>query len=94
MSEVLMVPVVTAMPSKKYPVGAIEEGFYRVEGEIVSLVTAQGAPRTDLKGKPIQSKIVPSETAREVAWKLAKRHLPRMHSDFNRPLIYPRRGKI
>jgi hypothetical protein len=94
MTEILFVPVVTVMPSKKSPLGRVEEGFYRVEDGTVFLVTATGSPRFNSKGAPIKDIIRPGETAREVAHRLTKKNMPPRQSDFNRPLYYPNRGKI
>ena len=80
MTEIQTVPIITAMPSRSNPFGRLEEGHYRVEDGVVSLVTAQGAQRTDAKGKPIEHKLAPGETARAAAHKLAKRHLPSRRS--------------
>ena len=94
MSEIRTVQVTISWPGRRYPLGTVEDGYYRVEDGVVSLVTRDGAPRTDMKGKPIQEKILPNRDAHEMAGILVKRHMPRRHSDFNRPLYYPRRGKI
>ena len=34
--------------------GCVEEGYFRVEDEIVTLITAQGTQRNDRIGKPIE----------------------------------------
>jgi hypothetical protein len=92
MTEIQTVPVIAAMPTRKNPLGRVEEGHYRVADGVVTLVTAQGIQRTDSRGKPIQHKLAPGETARAVAHRLTKRHLPPRRSDFNRAIHYPKRG--
>ena len=94
MTEILTVQVVTAMPSRKYPLGAVELGLYRVKDGVVSLVTKGGFSEPDRSGKPIQQKLRARRGCPEVAHRLTKRHLPARKSDFNRPLYYPKRGKI
>jgi hypothetical protein len=94
MTEILTVQVVTAMPSRKYPLGAVELGHYTEVDGVVSLVTKGGTQRTNSSGKPIQQKLVAGDDASDVAKRLTKRHLPPKQSDFNRPLYYPKRGKI
>ena len=88
------VPVITAMPTRRDQLGRVEEGHYRVEDGVVSLVTAQGIQRTDTRGKPIQHKLAPGETARAVAHRLTRANLPKKRNDFNRQIFYPKRGKI
>jgi hypothetical protein len=81
-------------PRGKDP-GAVEEGFFLVEGDVVSLVTSTGQPRKSrTSGKPLTRKFAGGETAREAAYRLTRENLPARRSDFNRPLHYPNRGKI
>jgi hypothetical protein len=60
----------------------------------IVLVTQKNVQRYDTKGKPIRHKLQPDETARKVAWRLTKEHMPKRHSDFNRPIPYFNPGKI
>ena len=80
-------------PCGSYPYGKIEEGFYRVEGDTVVLVTRTGAQRYDAKKKPIRQ-LKDGENARSIAWHLTKQHMPNRNSGFNRPLRYFDPGKI
>jgi hypothetical protein len=75
--------------------GAVEPGFYRVEGDVVHLVTVNGTPRKGrTSGKPLTRTLSAGETAREAAYRLTKENLPARKSDFNRKIYYPSRGKI
>ena len=90
--EVVFVQLIA--PCSAYVAGLVEEGFFRVEGDAVVLVTKTGAQRYDIKGKPIRHKLQPGETARKVAWRLTKDHAPKRRTDFNRPIAYFNPGKI
>ena len=90
--EVVFVQLIA--PCDAYKAGLVEEGFFRVEGDAVVLVTAKGAQRYDRKGKAIRQLIAPGETARRVAWRLTKEHMPKRNSGFNRKIHYPNLGKF
>jgi hypothetical protein len=85
---------VQTRPPRGDDLGQIEEGWYRVEGDAVVLVTRTGAQRYDRKGKAIKCVICPGETARAVAWRLTKTNMPNRNAGFNRPLRYFNHGKI
>jgi hypothetical protein len=83
------VTVQTAPPRRGSDCGVIEEGWYRIEGDCVHLVTQKGTQRSDKKGNPIKAPIPAGHTARSVAWRLTKQHMPNRGGGFNRKLIYP-----
>ena len=92
--QIHYVTVQTRAPRGDGDYGQIEEGFYRIEGQTVVLVDAKGRQRFTKAGKPIKQLLARGETARSVAWRLAKENIPNRRSDFNRPLQYFNPGKI
>ena len=91
--EIHYVTVETARP-RGDNLGQVDEGFYRIEGDVVVLVTAKGVQRYAKGGKPIRSAIGPGETARKVAWRLTKQNAPSRRPGFNGPISYFNPGKI
>jgi hypothetical protein len=57
--KIQYVTVETRPPRGENDYGQVEEGFYRIDGDTVFLVTAKGAHRHDRKGKPIKCVIGP-----------------------------------
>ena len=94
MSEIRRVFVTTQMPNRRNPTGAVEEGHFKVEGDVVYLVNANGSARLNSEGKPIKRPMASGETEHEVAHWLTRQHIPNRRSDFNRRLHYWDRGKI
>jgi len=94
MTEPKYIAIQTRQPTGSDP-GAIEEGFYIVEGDVVQMTNRDGLK---LSGKQNRRPIGARETAKEVAVKLLRAKVrSRPASPFNRPLghrHYFNMGKI
>jgi hypothetical protein len=95
MSDIKTVYVQLVLPCKRYPSGKVEPGFYSVEGDVIHLVSETGKPRFNPRTKKALTRKLENGESPEVgAYRLTKENLPARKSDFNRPIHYPRRGKI
>jgi hypothetical protein len=102
MPDVRRVTITLARPSGPDDLGAVEHGYFVLEGETVTLTSEGGEKlrRTTMgrRGEaPTWSrKLQPGESAERAARDLlfAKFNAGRRNSDFNRPLRYPSKGII
>jgi len=58
---------VTIVNPRNGDCGVVEEGRYRIEGDLIVLVDIHGNKRRDAKGRLIQKRLVPGESPRKVA---------------------------
>jgi hypothetical protein len=85
---------VTIVNPRNGDCGVVEEGRYRIEGDLIVLVDIHGNKRRDAKGRLIQKRLVPGESHRKVAARLTREHVPNRRGDFNRKIIYPPTGRF
>jgi hypothetical protein len=81
-------------PRGSFP-GAVEDGYYLLDGDTVTLTNQAGVPHLNGQGKKITAKIRPGEISRQVAGRLLRTNLGtlgRRTGGFNRELNYPRLG--
>jgi hypothetical protein len=91
MPEIKSVIVTTANPIGRGDLGQCEEGFYVVEGDVLTMVTATGEPLRGVMGERITARLTSGEEARGVAKRLTLgqwRSSGGERSDFHRPLRY------
>jgi hypothetical protein len=75
--------------------GQCEEGYYLLDGDVVTLCDQAGVPHLDGRGKKLTAKIRAGEISRQVAGRLLRANLTtlgRRTSGFNRQLSYPSQG--
>ncbi len=70
MLEIYQVTVITRNPSGPGDVGSCEVGHYTVDGGLLTMVTADGAPLRATNGERITHHLVPGEDAKRVAGRL------------------------
>ena len=71
--------------------GLTDEGWFIIEGGIVILTDAAGAPRLDYHGKPRAAALGPKDNPRQVAARLLRESLgPKRTNGFSGPIRYRR----
>ena len=73
--------------------GQVEEGQYTYEDGVVTLVSHDGAPLADRKGKKYTKKVMPQESPHIIAGRLLKQRFRDRGGDkrqFSAPLNYPK----
>jgi hypothetical protein len=96
MSDVRSVIVGTRNPLGEGDTGSAEQGWYVVEGDTLTLTTADGVPlRDERTGQRIVHHLLPNENAKGVAKNLTLRRWRASQPDdngFNRPIRYSNAG--
>jgi hypothetical protein len=88
----------TSPPGPGLPAGAAAEGFYVVENGKVTLTGRDGFPAHDPEGREYTRELGKDDNPRQVAALLLRNFRTKVRgarvSGFDRPLVYPRLGKI
>jgi hypothetical protein len=90
--DIFQVTVITSNPTGNDRVGSCEVGHYTVDGGLLTLVTADGAPLRAANGERITARLAPEEDAKRVASRLTLSHWRTQRAQneivpgFNRPL--------
>jgi hypothetical protein len=97
MSEIKHVIATVSNPIGKGDFGSCQEGHYRVDGDVLTMVTATGQPLRGTFGERITHRLQPGESAVGVAKKLTLGHWRASQGDetaaaFNRPIRYRNGG--
>jgi hypothetical protein len=96
--DIHQVTVITSNPTGPGDVGSCEVGRYTVDGGLLTMVTAGGAPLRAANGERITARLAPEEDAKRVAGRLTLSHwrIQRAQGEivpgFNRPLHYRSSG--
>jgi hypothetical protein len=89
--DIHKITITLARPRGSFP-GKVATGYYTVNEGTVTLVDENGVPVDRYK---FSRKIAPNSDAKLTAYALVRQRNSRAGSDdFNRPLVYPRMGKI
>jgi len=93
MSDVRQVTVITRNPIGKDDGGSCEEGWYTVDGDLLTMTDAEGvALRNPNTGEKITHRLAPGESDKAVAKRLGLKMYRGERGDddkgFNRPLRY------
>jgi hypothetical protein len=89
MSEIFQIYAQVAPRSGPGDTGRVAEGWYKQEGDMLTMCDPEGIAIRDVEGHPITHKLVEGERAQQIAARLTLkiyRSLRDDAADFNRPL--------